>query len=154
MPFTIVVDEDFSGPPLEDLLPVLDELSDPVEVSWEGTSAELRLYERNENRTFLFMVKDNKVLDRTLWALGGSIPLTPEEITASKTALTNRNSQDWRSGMESLGYIRGMLVLTKLTGDSLRSGKKPIAIARTAIDCLRGVNPLDADLLIRLRTSK
>ena len=155
MSYSVVVDGAFAGPPIADLLPVLDVLPDPIEVRWEGTPLELHAYETHKGRAFQFMVKDTKVLDKTLWALGGSVPLTDGEADTARTALVTRSGLDWRSSLEDQGYIRGMLTLTKLVGDSLRSGKQPAAACRVAIDCLiGGVNPVDADLLMRLRTKK
>ena len=155
MSFTVTVDDTFAGCPLEDLLPVLGELPQPIEVRWECSPADLYAYEQNNDKSFHFIVKDSKTLDRTLWALGGSVPMTAEDIAATKKALTSRATQEWRSTIEGMGATRGLLVMTRVLADSLRGGKRPLAVSRATSDCIHhGVHPQDVDLLMRLRTSR
>jgi hypothetical protein len=48
-----------------------------------------------------------------------------------------------------------MLLLTKVVGDAIRAGKKPNISTIATIDCLfNKVNPIDVDVLIRLRSSQ
>ena len=152
MPFTVKVDADFAGPTLGELEPVLENLENPIEVRWTGSRFDFLAYERSSARTFILISPDLAIAERTLWVLGGPLSLSPEDLEAAKMSLTSKQDQTWRLRVEGLGPTRGTLLLTKVVGDSLRSGKSPRATTSVALDCLlEGVHPADADVLLRLR---
>lgn len=154
MPFKLRVDKEFAGPTLCDLEPILDELEGPVEVRWTGSKRDYLAYERHGAREVLMVVPDVETLERTIWVLGGHLELSEDDLQAAKSALTSRSEQTWRTRVDALGPTRGTLLLTKVMADSLRSGKKAPAALSIALDCiLQGVNPADADVLLRLRAN-
>ncbi len=154
--FAVAVDPEFHGPTLDELEPILEDLPSPIEVRWTGSATDYLLLERHHrDRRLLLKVADQDLADRTLWTLGGKFPLGKEAIEAAKKALTNQASQTWRADMDRTSPTRGSLLLIRVVGDSLRSGKKPQAAMSIARDCLfQGVNPADADVLMRLRTGR
>lgn len=155
MPFTTSVDPDFMGPTLRELLPVLGDLPEPIEVRWQGTPEDNRLYSRNLHRMFTFICPDVDVAEKALYTHGGSLTLDQADFDAARTALMSRNSGAWRSTAENLGQARATLLLTKVVGDAIRAGKKPQISTVATIDCLFGrVSPIDVDTLIRLRSSQ
>lgn len=155
MPFRIRVDKEFAGPSLEDLEPILEDIPDPVEVRWTGSRRDYLLLERHGAREFLLVVQDVETQERTLWALGGPLELSQEDLDAAKSALTSKADQMWRTRVENLGPARGTLLITKVLADSLRAGKVPKPSLSIGLDCvLKGVHPVDADILLRLRANK
>jgi hypothetical protein len=154
MPFKLRVDKEFAGPTLCDLEPILDELQDPVEVRWTATKRDYLAYERHGAREVLMVVPDVETQEKTIWVLGGALELTDEDMLAAKAALTSRSDQTWRTRVDGLGPTRSTLLLTKVMADSLRAGRKAPAALSIALDCiLQGVNPADADVLLRLRAN-
>lgn len=146
-------EEDYTGPSMQEILPVIPQLPDPIEVRWEGTREDFYAYMQFPKRTFRLHIKDSRVLDKTLWVLGGSLPLKTEELGDLKKALNSRSACNWRETMESMGPLRGMLVLTRLTADALRAGRVPALSCGMVSDCLhKGLHPQDADLILRLRS--
>lgn len=155
MPFVTSVDPDYMGPTLRELLPILGDLPQPIEIRWLGTPEDNRLYTRHNNLMFSFIAPNCEVAEKALWAHGGSLNLPPEDFEAARKALSSRNSSSWRITSDGLGHARSMLLLTKVVGDAIRSGKKPNVSTIATIDCLfNKVNPIDVDVLIRLRSSQ
>ena len=147
--------EDYTGPSMQEILPVIPQLPDPIEVRWEGTREDFYAYMQFPKRTFRLHIQDPKVLDKTLWVLGGTLPLKVEELEALKKALTSKATCTWRETVESMGALRGTLVLTKLTAEALRAGRVPSLTCGVVSDCLHGgLHPQDADLILRLRSSR
>lgn len=154
MSFKLRVDKEFAGPTLCDLEPVLGDLPDPVEVRWTASKRDYLGYERHGAREIHMVVPDLDTLERTIWALGGHLELSDEDLQAAKTALTSKSDQTWRVRVDGLGTTRGTLLLMKVMADSLRAGRKAPAAISIARDCiLQGVNPADADVLLRLRAN-
>lgn len=154
MPFAVRVDKEFAGPTLQDLEPILDDLSDPVEVRWTGSRVDFLTLERHSARSLILVTPDDVQRERTIWILGGTLDMSPDDLEAAKLALTNKRDQTWRLRVSDMGTTRGTLLLTKVVGDAIRNGKRPPASVSVALDCLhRQVNPADADVLLRLRTA-
>ena len=154
MAHSVQVDPGFTGPTLCDLAPILEDLPDPVEVRWTGSKQDYLVFESWAHRELVLITPDVETSEKTLWALGGKLPISPEDLQAAKTALTSTKDQTWRTRVEGLGVARATLLLTTVVGDSIRAGRRPAASASIAIDCLLSrVNPADADVLLRLRTA-
>ena len=155
MSFTTSVDPDYMGPTLRELLPIIGDLPQPIEVRWLGTAEDNRLYNRYKHLTFSLITPSCEVAEKAMWAHGGKPDLPPEDVEAARKALTTRSSNSWRTTAEGLGAARSTLLLTKVVGDAIRSGKKPGISTIATIDCLfNKVNPADVDILIRLRSSQ
>jgi hypothetical protein len=155
MPFTTSIDPDYIGPSLRDLLPILGELSYPIEVRWGGSAEDHRLYLQHQQHTFVLIAPSIDVAEKAIWTHGGTIDVAKDDLEAAKAALTKRVSGTWRSTAEGLGAARATLLLTKVVGDALRAGKHPYTSASATLNCLFDrVDPRDVDVLIRLRAAK
>ena len=154
MPFSVRTDKEFAGPTLPELLPILEDIPDPVEARWSGSRQDFLAFEKCTARTLILVAPDNAVAERALWLLGGALELSKDDLEAAKQALVSRKEQTWRLRVDNLGHTRGTLLLTKVIGESLRGGKTPKAAASITSDCLfRRIDPADADVLMRLRTA-
>ena len=156
MSFTTSVDPGYMGPTLLDLIPILRDIPDPIDVRWEGGPEEIQAYLTHSNRDYRLIVPSPEVADKTAWVLAGPLMVDPAELEAARKALSHRSAGSaWRTTAEDLGPSRSLLLLTKIVGDSLRAGNHPRNAASVACACLQGgVSPVDADILIRLQTTR
>lgn len=149
----IKIDPEFQGPTLQELLPVLEDIQGSIDLRWENGKHELNLLEQRPKVKFILHVKDISVMERTAVALGTALPFELGTVETAKLALNSRTQQKWRPMVEDMGYGAARSLLLKLTADALRAGKRPRLVASITNDCLfTGVSPLDADILLRLRS--
>lgn len=147
------VDPAFNGPSLAELLPILDDLQDPVDIKFLGTRADYLTLERAPARQFVLVVPDTEVRGKATGRLGGSLHVTKEDFALLKKALTSRkDTLDWRLRVGAMGREVGTLLLCKIVSSALQAGKNPRAAVDVARDCvLRRTDPVDADVILRLR---
>lgn len=156
MPVSFKVAPDFHGPTLPELQSVLVDLPDPVEVRWTGSRQDLVALERSASRILILVVPDAEAMERATWVLGVGLTMSPADYDATRASLVNRDQQTWRTRVDDLGHARGTMLLCKLVADALRAGRKQgptiTGIARECV--LDRLDPVDADVLLRLRTSQ
>lgn len=144
--------DSFDGPTLLELAPVIDEIPDPIEARWAGTPAEFLFLAKVTNRSLILYVQDFHAQDRITLHLGAPIVFEKGLIERGRQSLTAQKPQvPWREFCEALGHTRSSLLLTKLVADSIRAGRKPITSGIAVATILEGVNPADADILLRLK---
>src|SRR5271166_3373987 len=146
----IVVQQDFNGPMLPDIEPVLDLIEGVVDVRWTNTKAEQVVLERHRDRSFKLYVPDLPLMERTATALGLSYVLDMGIRQSALASLVYQKISNWRAFTEGIGSTVSRSLLTRLSADSLRKGGRP-KLAAIAAECvLDGINPCDADVLLRL----
>lgn len=148
----VVVDDEDHHLTLSELDPVLEDIKDPVEVHWSGSKEDLLLWEKWRERTFVLYVPSASAADRARWVTGTPLDLPPAEVESAKKDISARTGSAWRARAAEIGSARGVLLLASVTGGSIRAGKNPRSTLSVVSDCLfRGVNPVDLDVLLRLR---
>lgn len=149
----VAIKPDYSGPTILELAPVINDVQDKVvQVKWENSRTELRVLEQFSKREFLLYVPNLGALERASTALGLVLIVEPATIENAKGALNIAARYNWRGFVKDIGTNLSRSLITKLAADSIRRGGKP-QLALIASECLLdGINPIDADVLLRLRT--
>ena len=147
----IQVNPNYSGPSILELNSVMDDVQGTVEVRWQGTREERVALQRNSARKFILFVPDLPAMERAATALGRLLAFDNALLAAALTSLTSRKAYNWRQFSDDVGTAMTRSILTRLSAGALRKGVTP-KIANVASECLiEGVNPIDADVLLRLR---
>lgn len=147
----IRINPTFNGPTILELTSILADVQGTVEVRWQGTRAEYTALEQNPKRAFILHVQDLPAMERAATALGQPFTFDTSLLAIALTSLTSRKAYNWRTFSDSLGIAVTRSLITRLSAGAIRKGKTPI-IANIAAECLiEGVNPVDADILLRLR---
>ncbi len=152
---SIEVDPKFCGPTIMELAPVLDRITDdPLRVKWGGTKAETRLLEAHGARRFVVCVTSYIEANTVAGTFGTPLQLEAKTLNSGMTALASRKGYDWKNFIAETGQPTARSLLVKIAADSVRQGLQP-KLANVAADVLLGkANPLDADVLLRLRTAQ
>jgi hypothetical protein len=143
--------EGFDGPNLVELEPILKEIPDPIEARWEGSQKEFDLIPTLADRRVILYAKDVFAQDKLTIYLGAPISMDAGLVTKGRATLAQQSAAGWRDLCEALGHSRSTLLLVKIVADAVRAGKKPKAAAIAGDVILKGVNPADADILLRLK---
>lgn len=147
----LTIRQDFNGPTILELEPVLAEIQGIIEIRWEGTQAELVALRRHRDRHFNLIVADIQAMERAATATGTNLNLDPAFVESVKLALISRKGNNWRMMADDMGPGVTRALVTKLSADSIRRGNKPkLARITTEVIC-DGINGLDAEILLRLR---
>jgi hypothetical protein len=146
----LVVTPEFKGPNILEIGPVLENVQGTVDISWTNSKAEQIVLKQHSDRNFRLHVVDFSLMERTATALGLKFVFDLNIPESAKLALLHRKTYNWRNFCEEvgLGVTRG--VLTKITADLARRGKRPRLIPIVADCILEGINPCDVDVLLRL----
>jgi len=146
----IVVDSKFSGPKLIDLEPVIDMIAGPIEARWTNSKTDQAILEQYRERSFKLYVEDLTMMERTATSLGLNYVLDLGVYQSALAALIHQKVSNWRAFAEGVGTSVSRSLLTRLSADSVRKGDRP-RLAAIATECvLDGINPCDADVLLRL----
>ena len=140
-------------PSLLDIEPSMVNIStdETIEVRWENSKPEQVALERHQNRKFLLYVPDIQASERTVAALEAPINLDNNLVGDARIALTNKKLYNWRDFSREKGVTVTKNIILKIAADEIRLGNKP-KLAYVAKDMfLDGVNPSNADTLLRLR---
>ena len=147
----IHVNPTYSGPTLLELAPIMDDVQGTVEVRWNGTKEERTLLGKFPGRAVRLMVPDLPAMERAATTLGLPYGFDTALLTTALTSLTSRKAYNWRSFSDSVGTNLTRSILTRLSAGAIRKGVTP-RLANIASECLiEGINPIDADVLLRLR---
>jgi len=133
------------------------DLPHEIEVRWGGTKGELLLLEKWESsdRTFTLYVKNQDLHDKTCSSVGGILSIPLETVEQGKKTLASKKEQSWRGMIGDMSQVKANTILTRIVSNAIQNGKKPRACVSIIHDCLHnGVNPLDADVLLRLRSER
>jgi hypothetical protein len=153
----IVIDPKYGGPTiLEWETTSLHSVTDKfVEVRWGNTKQEIVQIERLSDCNFRLFVPDTAAQERAAAALGDDLQLDQTIISTAKLALNTRKSYDWRNFLEGKPPSLTRSILTRMSADAIRRGKKSV-LAELAGDFAfeNGINPIDADVLLRLMVLK
>jgi hypothetical protein len=149
----IVIDPKYDGPTILNWGIASRDVEDEfVEVRWGNTKQELTQLERLPDCNFRLFVPDAAAQERAAATLGDDIQLDQAVISTAKLALNTRKTYDWRNFLEGKPLSLTRSILTKISADALRKGR-PSALADLVGDFAleNGINPIDADVLLRLR---
>jgi len=152
----IVIDEDFEGPSLKELVSIMDEITeDPVKISWGNTHDEIALLRFYSTKRFTLYVDGFPAQDRAIAALGLSLDPPKPVLDKAKDSLNNQAKYDWRNFCdESKGGPSPKWLVLKLAADSLRKGNRPALAEIISPILLGGISIVDVDVLLRLKLRK
>lgn len=148
----IVIDEDFEGPTLKELVSIMDDITeDPIKIRWHNSHEEISVL-RSSQKVFTLYVDDFPAKDRAIAALGLPLDQPKLILDKAKDSLNSPQKYDWRGFCEdSKGNPAPKWLLVKLAADSLRKGNKPALAEIISPILLGGVSIVDADVLLRLK---
>jgi len=151
----IVIDPKYDGPTILDHGTARYVEDEFVEVRWGNTKQELAQLERLSDCNFRLFVPDTAAQERAATSLGDDIQLDQAVILTARLALNTRKTYDWRNFLTGKPVSLTRSILTKMSADALRKGR-PSALAEFAGDFApeNGINPIDADVLLRLTVLK
>ena len=151
----IVIDPKYDGPTILDHGTARYVEDEFVEVRWGNTKQELAQLERLSDCNFRLFVPDTATQERAATSLGDDIQLDQAVILTARLALNTRKTYDWRNFLTGKPVSLTRSILTKMSADALRKGR-PSALAEFAGDFApeNGINPIDADVLLRLTVLK
>jgi hypothetical protein len=153
----IQIDEDWSGPSILELSSIMEEIEDdrPVKVSWSNTRNEIAALRKFPNRKFILVVDNFPAKDRVTAVLG--LPLSPPQgaLDRAKDSLVELKTYDWRNFCDSGGKNPNpKYLLLKLVADSLRKGNVPALAEIMSPLLLDGIDVVDVDVLLRLKSRR
>src|SRR5208283_4693680 len=148
----IVIDPKYDGPTILDHGTARYVEDEFVEVRWGNTKQELAQLERLSDCNFRLFVPDTAAQERAATSLGDDTQLDQAVILTARLALNTRKTYDWRNFLTGKPVSLTRSILTKMSADALRKGR-PSALADLAGDFAseNGINPIDADVLLRLK---
>lgn len=151
---SITLDEDFTGPDIFELQSIISTITDPViRVNWTNTKDEIHALTQYK-RDFILSVSDLQVFDRTVATFGKRITISKSIIERAKLVLADKKNYDWRNFAAELRETSPRYLLIKLAADAIRRGTQP-SLAEIVGKMLHlGINPNDADVLMRLRSPR
>lgn len=152
----IVIDPQYNGPTILEWGISSRNVEDEfVEVLWGNTKQEIVQLECLQDCNFRLFVPDAEARERAAASLDSDVQLDGVIMATAKQALNARKSYDWRNFSNDKPISLTRSILTKMSADALRNGREPI-LAQFAGDfaCETGINPIDADVLLRLQVLK
>jgi hypothetical protein len=154
MSVEIVLDAEYGGPDIFELAPTIPEIADKtVKLRWANSKDEIHALAPFD-RSFVLCVRDSSVLDRAVATFGKRLKISPSVLERAKFVLTDKKGYDWRNFAGELRETSPRHLLLKLAADAVRKGIQP-SLAEIAGKVLSdGINPIDADILMRLRSPR
>lgn len=152
----IVIDPQYEGPTILEWGTSSRNVEDEfVEVSWGNTKQEIVQLEHLSDCNFRLFVHDAEAQERAASSLDDGIQLDCVIMATAKQALNARKSYDWRNFSDGKPISLTRSILTRMSADALRNGKESV-LTQFAGDFASetGINPIDADVLLRLRVLK
>jgi hypothetical protein len=151
----VVVAEGYDGPSIIELESILDEVPDPVRVRWGNTRDEVNLIRKYSHRHLVLCVDGFPARDRVAATFGLPLSIEPSVLERTRLLLLNVAANDWRGlCAESKGGPSLKHVLLKLVADSLRKGNRPALAEIMEPLWLRGIDLIDVDVLLRLKSMR
>jgi hypothetical protein len=152
----IVINPEYNGPTILDWGTSSRNVEDEfVEVKWENTRQEINQLESLSDCNFRLFVPDTDAQERAAISLEEDLDLSITLMASAKLALNARKAYDWRNFTDDKPLPLTRNILARMTADTLRKGKEPV-LAQFAGDFAseNGINPIDADVLLRLQVLK
>lgn len=152
----IIVMRDFEGPSIIELLSIMDDITeDPIKIGWGNSRDEQAALRKYPDRKFVLHVNDFPARDRAVSVLGLPLKLEQPVVERAKTVLTDMKAYDWRNFCEdNKSGPSTKNILLKLVADSLRKGNRsPLAEIISPL-FLGGINVVDVDVLLRLKSRR
>ena len=150
----ITIRENYLGPTILELEPVLEEITGSVEIRWEGTQQEIACLQRHPKKHFTLIVSDLSAMERAATLTGRRLQLDPQFVDNIKHTLISRKGYNWRFTVEDVGANVARAAVIKLSADSIRRGKRPLLARITADMFCEGISSQDTDVLLRLHAMK
>jgi|SRR5208282_628849 len=152
----IVINPEYAGPTILDWGVSSRTVEDKfVEVRWGNTKQEINQLERLSDCNFRLFVPDKAAQDKAALSLGDDVQLDQTTINTAKLALNARKSYDWRGFSDGKPTSLTRSILTRMSADALRKGRESVLADLVGDFALEGgINPIDADVLLRLRVLK
>ncbi len=152
----IVINPEYTGPTILEWGTSSRNVEDEfVEIAWGNTKQEITQLERLTDCNFRLNVPDAAMQERAAISLQSDLDLNVTLMSAAKLALNGRKSYDWRNFADDKPLPLTRSILTKMSADSLRRGREPLlAQFADTFASENGINPIDADVLLRLKVLK
>ena len=148
----IQINPDFKGPTILELEPILGDIQGTPQVRWQGTRAEFLTLEQHP-RKFILHVPDITAMEKTATMLGNEYTFDSAILQQAFQALTGRQAS-WRSFCEGVGPAVTRSLLIRISARAIRKGQGQIHAKIASESLIEGVNPIDADILLRIRVLK
>lgn len=151
----IRIDEDSVFPSILELKDSINEIEDPINISWSNSRNEIATLRSHPDRQFILYVDDFPAKDKVIATLG--LPLSPPQpaLERAKNFLVEQKTYDWRNFCEdSKGGPAPKYLLLKLVADQLRKGNRPALADIMEPLFLDGIRPEDVDVLLRLKARR
>jgi hypothetical protein len=153
----IAVDKDWKEHPT--ILQIADSMAEitdeTVDLQWGNTRDEATALRSFPGKKFVLHVPGFPARDRAVSYLGLPLKLEQSLLERAKNLLTDPALYDWRSFCkESEQGPSPRNLLLKLVADSLRKGNRPALAEIMAPLFLGGISPVDADVLLRLKSGR
>ena len=151
----ILLDREYAGPDIFQLAPSIPDIAnDVIDLRWTNTKDELRVLSQFPHRSFSLHATDSHIFDRTVATFGQRLTISSGLLERAKFVLLDFKGYDWRRFSEELPNTPPRYVLLQLAADAIRNGSKP-ALAEIVKDIfIDGISPVDADVLLRLKSSR
>ena len=151
----IIINRELSSacPSLQELEPSIVEIppEETIDIRWENSRQEQVILEHHRNRNFRLYVPDLQSCERATSTLELPLTLDKSMVGDARLALTNKKLYNWREFSREKGATVARNTLLKIAADEIRNGNQP-KLAHVVRDMfLKGVSPVNADTLLRLR---
>ena len=151
----IRIDEDSVFPSILELKDSINEIEDPINISWSNSRNEIAALRSFPDRQFILYVDDFPAKDKVTSTLG--LPLSPPlpALERAKNFLVEQKTYDWRNFCEdNKGGPAPKYLLLKLVADQLRKGNRPALADIMEPLFLDGIRQEDVDVLLRLKARR
>lgn len=149
----IKLDEEYTGPTILEIRQSIPNIEDNIiNVLWNNSKDEIKTINQFD-RDFMLFVPDVKTMEKTIATFGKKIrvPLTISE--KAKSVLTDPKNYDWRKFTDDQKY-HPKYILMQLAANAIRKGISPPLADIVSSIFIDGVSPVDADVLLRLKSGR
>jgi hypothetical protein len=155
MDIELALDQDYQGPDIHQLAASIPRITDEVvNVRWGGSKDELRVLRQFSGRKFKLYVADSRAMDRATAIFGKRLDVSQGIRERAKLVLCDAKAYDWRNFIKQTPGTSPEYVLLQLAADAVRRGNKPTLAGALRALLLNGVAAEDADVLLRLKSSR
>lgn len=150
----IIQEEKYEGPSILELASNIPDITDDtIDIRWANSKDEIAALGQY-NRNFVLHVADSHIRDRTFATFGKRLRIPLNVLERAKFVLADKKGYDWRNFAGELKDTSPRYLLLKLAADAIRKGIQP-SLAEIAGKVLSdGIEPIDADVLMRLRSAR
>jgi hypothetical protein len=154
MVIDVVLDKEYQGPSIIELLPAIDRIdAETIDLRWGNTKDEIRILQQHHDRKFLLHITDSVVWDHTIATFGKRLQIPSILLERAKLMLVDIKTYDWRKFIEQIPGTNPRYLLLQLAADAIRKGIQPKLAQIVASTFVDGISAHDADILLRLKSS-